>query len=678
MTSWTVPVRAEAVDNNTHPAMYWEDMNSASPDDHADFFGHFVDLEGNTHSNTFVGDEFGSMTASMPGMTEPIMLMGNHNPILDGLSSAISSGDEFDFPSSSSHVGAASAAGHEVAPKDLTLSMEDLLLQANQHPYDLSQSQTQHQHAQQQHQQQQYAQQPQYHYDYHHHQQQQQQHQGLEYLNRASMSEADLSRLQEISLHSPHRPSVAASDPSSPPPPTTEVRKPKKFVDALSATLKKATKLRKGKKSTPGVVQQGSPIQEESQSLRIPKQRGRGKVRAGAQGNAPVSPPMHEQPQLQQSQSQPQTQPQPQQEDPANAHFVHGNYEDPFRDTSLLPPHLPSQGLPPQGLNAVYNYGHAAPSTPSVESPGVRSDLSHGQFQIDPVWHHHQQSQQQQQQQQLHWTGAGGEYITSAETGWWTPNMMSQGTGDYAHQHHQQPQHLHQRSASVHVMGHSQTPGFPYEYDAMPDTSSGGLMIHMPQPRGSQSNVALTDLTTNAQTFLPPPPPIPQTAVPTLPAERSHRPPRAKSSGARHMSCSPVRKQRMSSASPTPGEQANIPRSRHSSGASISSTRSSSGRLPGTMPGTPCSVRKRRSRDVSGSSAGASLGGDSGVGFVNFTPNDGGVLMTGVAPSGSSKTKARREKEAQERRRRLSEAAIKAVAAAGGDVDKLLEQGFTF
>lgn len=81
---------------------------------------------------------------------------------------------------------------------------------------------------------------------------------------------------------------------------------------------------------------------------------------------------------------------------------------------------------------------------------------------------------------------------------------------------------------------------------------------------------------------------------------------------------------------------------------------------------------------MSGSSAGASLGGDSGVGFVNFTPNDGGVLMTGVAPSGSSKTKARREKEAQERRRRLSEAAIKAVAAAGGDVDKLLEQGFTF
>ena len=64
------------------------------------------------------------------------------------------------------------------------------------------------------------------------------------------------------------------------------------------------------------------------------------------------------------------------------------------------------------------------------------------------------------------------------------------------------------------------------------------------------------------------------------------------------------------------------------------------------------------------------------IGFVNFTPNDGGMLMGGVAPSGSSKTKARREKEALDRRRKLSEAAIKAVAAAGGDVEQLLEQGF--
>ncbi|RWA07168.1 hypothetical protein EKO27_g7937, partial [Xylaria grammica] len=64
--------------------------------------------------------------------------------------------------------------------------------------------------------------------------------------------------------------------------------------------------------------------------------------------------------------------------------------------------------------------------------------------------------------------------------------------------------------------------------------------------------------------------------------------------------------------------------------------------------------------------------------FVNFTPNDKNVLMTGVAPSGSSKTKARREKEAQDREKEaqekarwVSEMAIKAVQEVGGDVTKL-------
>ncbi|KAL6703835.1 hypothetical protein ACN47E_009054 [Coniothyrium glycines] len=59
------------------------------------------------------------------------------------------------------------------------------------------------------------------------------------------------------------------------------------------------------------------------------------------------------------------------------------------------------------------------------------------------------------------------------------------------------------------------------------------------------------------------------------------------------------------------------------------------------------------------------------VGFVNFTPDDSRKILTGVAPSGSSKTKARREKEAAEKRRKLSQAALKAVMEAGGDVDSL-------
>ena len=76
---------------------------------------------------------------------------------------------------------------------------------------------------------------------------------------------------------------------------------------------------------------------------------------------------------------------------------------------------------------------------------------------------------------------------------------------------------------------------------------------------------------------------------------------------------------------------------------------------------------------VSSISSSGSMGG--GIGFVNFTPDDGTFLMTGVAPSGSSKTKARREREAAERQRRLSEAVMQAVAAAGGDIARLREEG---
>ncbi len=57
--------------------------------------------------------------------------------------------------------------------------------------------------------------------------------------------------------------------------------------------------------------------------------------------------------------------------------------------------------------------------------------------------------------------------------------------------------------------------------------------------------------------------------------------------------------------------------------------------------------------------------------FVNLTAADSAKLLSDVAPSGSSKTRARREQEAREKRRRLSEAAVRAVRRAGGDVKAL-------
>ncbi|KAL2410060.1 hypothetical protein ABEF92_008009 [Exophiala dermatitidis] len=65
------------------------------------------------------------------------------------------------------------------------------------------------------------------------------------------------------------------------------------------------------------------------------------------------------------------------------------------------------------------------------------------------------------------------------------------------------------------------------------------------------------------------------------------------------------------------------------------------------------------------------------IDFVNFTPKDSAKLLSDVAPSGSSKTRARREMEAREKRKKLGEAALKAVKVAGGDVAAFEKAIFT-
>ena len=86
-----------------------------------------------------------------------------------------------------------------------------------------------------------------------------------------------------------------------------------------------------------------------------------------------------------------------------------------------------------------------------------------------------------------------------------------------------------------------------------------------------------------------------------------------------------------------------------------------------------CNKRTPRHRRTK--SATATPRGGGGGGFVNFTPHDSNKILSGVAPSGSSKTKARREKEAADKRRRLSQAAVKAVVDAGGDLGVLKREG---
>lgn len=433
----------------------------------------------------------------------------------------------------------------------------------------------------------------------------------MEYTGDCAVSDTELPPLGDITLQSPQKeiPAPVFHQQSPSPPRTTTQRKTSRFVEALSSTIRKATTIRKSRKPLP--VHQprvGSPTLDQPPKALKPQAAGTGV----AVGGMPVSPP-----------------------EPG---FIHGYCDDPF-----------GEAHPPQQASPMRYYSQNGLNTPA-DTPAlgmIKNEPMDMSTQMPPTsWPLHQMALASAPDQ---W--AGNEFVPGHEAGWWDYHLLSQQASFEDPSKH----------TGVNMAMHAQQAGLPYEYAPLPDPSAGGLMIHMPQPQPPQPTVS--EIAVSGPTYLPP-------SARQIPAtERPHRAgPRAPSSGTRHrnMSSSPMRKTRgprAPSASPTPVQ------SRHSSGGSISSVRSASGRLPATMPGTPCNVRKRRPREPSSSG---------GIEFVNFTSNDGKKIMTGVAPSGSSKTKARREKEAQEQSRRLSEAAMRLVEAAGGDVDKLAEHGFAF
>ncbi|KAI1204938.1 uncharacterized protein F4807DRAFT_471394 [Annulohypoxylon truncatum] len=316
-----------------------------------------------------------------------------------------------------------------------------------------------------------------------------------------------------------------------------------------------------------------------------------------------------------------------------------------------------------------------------------------------------------------------------ASPGWWdTPNGH--------HSHHPHHHHHHRgNTAPLNLSMHGAPPDLPYEYGANPDLS--GLMIHMPQPRAPQAAVlssgAMNDAYYNGSATTP------RHHRRHYSEQRRPRP-RAPSSGARHYTSTngggsgvprtPLTSPRKISSgsssttttacytlreeppSPTPNQ-----RHRSASGSSLAvrkrrswrgrqnlNSNSSEPRTPGGGarsvssscrpggfegslshshgPARRVSMSNMRG-DGEGGGGGRRGGGGGGGGggalsieFCNYTPSDKKVLMNGVAPSGSSKTKARREREAQEHKRKMSEAYMQAIRAAGGDVEKLRQNGF--
>ncbi|OTB10645.1 hypothetical protein K445DRAFT_240426 [Daldinia sp. EC12] len=387
--------------------------------------------------------------------------------------------------------------------------------------------------------------------------------------------------------------------------------------------------------------------------------------------------------------------------------FVSGHFDDPFCDDVLAPP--------------ATTKGHDLNLSTPMATPALDDDLFYQQT-LDILGTNGSSHRPQKAQPKLRSTSSAEwpmEGILSNDNrngGWPTPSspnagpvyvsdggngVPSPGWWDAPHQTNSHRQHgSRSRShggGSMHNMSldlsmHNQQSELPYEYATGPDMS--GLMIHMPQPRAPQAAVLNDPLIMSSPSGYYPPHPSGRRHSSTSShyhhgyhSEHRRPRPRAPSSGARHYggpmtsprkvsssaACYTLREESMS---PTP-----MPRQRTSSSSSSSSLALRKQRSwsrqhrKGGEPRTPSSGRVRSSSCRSAgydSNGGGGGGGGMSIEFCNYTPSDKKVLMNGVAPSGSSKTKARREREAQEKNERY----VEAIRAAGVDVEKLRQNGF--
>ena len=292
-----------------------------------------------------------------------------------------------------------------------------------------------------------------------------------------------------------------------------------------------------------------------------------------------------------------------------------------------------------------YHRSSQTPVTPSFSDFTMDSVITSPQVDRPPNWEENPASPfdyqydpnsppAQQHQPTLH------SNDTSRVPSWWSPT-----TGGAAHQgqHGQRP--YRQTSAPAPVMPPGQTQyGAYYPNQATSQQmSSSGLMINC-QPGAHELG-----------------------SIPSMPARNDIY---GSSAPASHNSMGPYsRHPSMPDINQTRRINSHVNGQGHQSalGSSSSSRRSSkSQNHPHRRNKSSASPPRQGSKQANSQGS---------VGFVNFTPHDSKRILTGVAPSGSSKTKARREKEAAERRRQLNEAAQRAVIQAGGDPAALERSG---
>ncbi|KAJ4306177.1 hypothetical protein N0V88_000973 [Collariella sp. IMI 366227] len=318
----------------------------------------------------------------------------------------------------------------------------------------------------------------------------------------------------------------------------------------------------------------------------------------------------------------------------SDAAFVNGFLQESFISDSLLG----SQFVPPLQLN-----GNAMPQTP-LQTPS-----------LEAMW----QMPASAPSTKTLWT-TPNTYFTesiSTDTNWWD-STDAMDTDPFLPSFYTAAAQ-NARNASLNLAIQLQQPSVAsFEYPAPPGTedplatsfgnTTSSLVLHMPQPRAGMPSAVLHDTTHRSAR-----------------ADYHHRrpKPRAPSSGARQhtygLGVSP-RKARAGIGSAKRSPSLNRIGGSVSPSSEISASslavldpsprlhRRSVSMQPLTQPEPhrPAYGQQLVKRGFKGT-----IPKSSGNGFVNYTPQDRTLLMTGVAPSGSSKTKARREREAAERQR---------------------------
>ncbi|ESZ92619.1 hypothetical protein SBOR_6991 [Sclerotinia borealis F-4128] len=461
---------------------------------------------------------------------------------------------------------------------------------------------------------------------------------------RAAISDSDLLSLEGISLQTPHI--EAWSHPSLPssPLPTASTRK-KSRVQALANTLKKAsTKTEKSLRSpirksstTSSTMQRGSSSHGKMnrETLRRKLALDSSKFGFNPQHQLPMSPPQSAR--ISNASEHTSAMKKAQKMDimddlwtgmPQDLHFPSAPAD---YNTPLSTPNLDNKRTPEMRFRQSSSNGSMYPMTPKSQQVSASWSQLPGSSNYSSI-------------------GAPSEYPLEVEADghslWWNHAATTPTAQPSPTTLHRNPQRA-TKSLAFHLQNE-----LPYTTSDM--NMAQGLMISMPEHTPQQSfvvespNMLQGYFNAGANGSGPP-----QHSPYHTAAHRTH----SHSHYAHHPSSS-SRKPHYSN-----------PRPRKTR------TGSSGSESPSPKSSTTFHVRKQRKSKNRNTSPRTPTSGRVMVDFVNYTPDDSRKILTGVAPSGSSKTKARREKEAMEKRRKLSQAALKAIRAAGGDVGSLVEEG---